>query len=166
MYRSLKARPVPFPYEADRAHRPGCALYTVFGFMAGVSGWLLWACFMGTCRVALLAALQLKWHTLTSISNQALTPTNIPSRVTAIWLSVSTVNGRDTCSTYSNRSNSSVVSPSSSSPTAKLSPRPQNSSCATRSAVSSGPSPASFWARSERCRNSDGSPISPSGSIS
>ena len=27
--------------------RPGIALYTVFGFMAGFSGWLLWQCFMG-----------------------------------------------------------------------------------------------------------------------
>ena len=29
------------------SHRPGVALYTVFGFMAGVSGWLLWQTFLG-----------------------------------------------------------------------------------------------------------------------
>ena len=31
----------------SRQCSPGVALYTVFGFMAGVSGWLMWQCFMG-----------------------------------------------------------------------------------------------------------------------
>lgn len=40
--------PFGLPYAfATTGWGPGVALYTVFGFMAGVSGWLLWACFMG-----------------------------------------------------------------------------------------------------------------------
>jgi len=35
------------------AARPGIALYTVFGFLAGFSGWLLWSCFMGMSTVQL-----------------------------------------------------------------------------------------------------------------
>ncbi|KAF6239770.1 hypothetical protein HO173_002316 [Letharia columbiana] len=40
--------PFGLPYAfATTGWGPGVALYTVFGFMAGVSGWLLWSCFMG-----------------------------------------------------------------------------------------------------------------------
>ncbi|KAL9135490.1 MAG: hypothetical protein Q9175_003329 [Cornicularia normoerica] len=40
--------PFALPYAfATTGWGPGVALYTVFGFMAGVSGWLLWSCFMG-----------------------------------------------------------------------------------------------------------------------
>ncbi|MCJ1247132.1 hypothetical protein MMC30_004343 [Trapelia coarctata] len=40
--------PFGLPYAfATTGWGPGVALYTVFGFMAGFSGWLLWLCFMG-----------------------------------------------------------------------------------------------------------------------
>lgn len=64
--------------------------------MAGVSGWLLWSCFMGTCSIAQLVAAQMLLHMLTVLSNQASIPTNTQSKRTAISPSVSTANGRDT----------------------------------------------------------------------
>ena len=40
--------PFALPYAfATTGWGPGTALYTVFGFMAGVSGWLLYQCFLG-----------------------------------------------------------------------------------------------------------------------
>lgn len=41
--------PFGLPYAfATTGYGPGVALYTVFGAMAGFSGYLLWDCFMGT----------------------------------------------------------------------------------------------------------------------
>lgn len=41
--------PFGLPYAfATTGYGPGVALYTVFGVMAGFSGYLLWDCFMGT----------------------------------------------------------------------------------------------------------------------
>ncbi|KAK4693982.1 hypothetical protein P7C71_g3515, partial [Lecanoromycetidae sp. Uapishka_2] len=40
--------PFGLPYAfATTGWGPGVVLYTVFGVMAGISGWLLWSCFMG-----------------------------------------------------------------------------------------------------------------------
>lgn len=42
--------PFGLPYAfATTGWGPGIALYTVFGLMAGYSGYLLWDCFMGMC---------------------------------------------------------------------------------------------------------------------
>lgn len=44
--------PFALPYAfASTGWGPGIALYTVFGFMAGVSGYLLWSMFMGAFSV-------------------------------------------------------------------------------------------------------------------
>lgn len=141
--KSIDQRPRAFPNRCSHSHRPGVALYTVFGFMAGVSGWLLWSCFMGTCSIAEFIASSMLEHTLTLLLIQASTPTNTLSNPTEISPSVSTANGRDTWSTFSKRSNSYAVLQSSSYPTAKLSLRSRNSNCAMPSAVSSGRWPVS-----------------------
>ena len=44
---SLKPTASMFMRPDSDDYRPGVALYTVFGLMAGFSGWLLWQCFMG-----------------------------------------------------------------------------------------------------------------------
>lgn len=47
--------PFGLPYAfATTGWGPGVALYTVFGVMAGFSGYLLWDCFMGTLVIASL----------------------------------------------------------------------------------------------------------------
>ena len=145
-----------------------CSLYRF-----RLHGWCLWLAALGMlygyvqcCAICCLPIALVHACMLTMFSHQASTRTNTPSKATAISPSVSGANGRDTHSTFSNQFNSSAVSLSSSSPTAKLSPKPHNSSFVTLSAVSFGRWPVSFWARSERCRNSDGWPILQCGSIS
>ena len=84
--------PFALPYAfASTGWGPGVALYTVFGFMAGFSGYLLWTAFLGECRVEKFrSSAALQQH---SNFQQASTHTNTPSSLMVTSPSASTAPG-------------------------------------------------------------------------
>ena len=81
-----------FNSKTDNVDRPGIALYTAFGFMAGFSGWLLYNIFMG--RSALIC--DTSERCTNGSCTQASTRTNSPASRMAISDSASTAMSVDT----------------------------------------------------------------------